>query len=73
MSIKVVQAHYNTEQQYQAEISNLFILLAAQPRKLVSNNNIKLASSLHNLFPLPCGHIVCNLSTIGPNFPPKNF
>jgi len=48
------------------KISISFIFLAAQPGKLVGHNNIKLGGSLHNLFPLPCGHIVGNLSTVGP-------
>lgn len=43
-----------------------FILLAAQPCKLVGNHNIKLGSSLHNLFPLSCGYIMGNLGTVFP-------
>lgn len=50
----------------QKENLGSFILLAAQPSKLVGDNYIELGSSLHNLLPLSCGHIMCNLSTVGP-------
>lgn len=43
-----------------------FILLAAQPCKLVGNHNIKLSCSLHNLFPLSGGYIMGNLGTVFP-------
>lgn len=58
-------AHLNLMQQQHSKLSSL-VLLAAQPGQLVGNNNIKLGCSLHNLFPLPGGHIVCNLSTVSP-------
>ena len=47
--------------------------MASQPSKLVSDNHIKLGSSLNNILPLPCGDIVCNLSTIGPIVHHQNF
>ena len=50
----------------QKENLGSFILLAAQPSKLVGDNYIELGSSLHNLLPLSCGHIMCNLSTVSP-------
>lgn len=47
-------------------LQSSLILLAAQPCQLVGDNNIKLSRTFHNLFPLPCGHIVCNLCTVTP-------
>ena len=49
----------------------LFILLAAQPGKLVSNNNIKLSGSLDDFLPLLRGHVVRNLGTVDPDLGTK--
>ncbi|TYH48082.1 hypothetical protein ES332_D10G043800v1, partial [Gossypium tomentosum] len=43
-----------------------FILLASQPSKFVSDNNIKVCCSFHDLFSLLCGNIMGNLSRVCP-------
>ncbi|EOY05044.1 Uncharacterized protein TCM_020151 [Theobroma cacao] len=48
------------------QYNGLFILLATQPGKLVSDNNVKLSCTFNNLFPPPCGNIMGNLSRVCP-------
>lgn len=49
------------------QVKSSFILLAAQPSKLVSDDDIKLGSTLYNFFPLLCRNIVSDFRTIRPD------
>lgn len=66
-SNKLSKFYKNAKQTKLINNTSLFILLAAQPCKLVGNNNIKLCCSFHYLFSLLSGNIVGDLSTIGPD------